>query len=150
MAKNQPGESPGADASAPKPPEQNAPPATPGEAPGVGPSPSAAEEPKGPPTLHDHAVATGNVAASAPAFTFGSSRQRYSWQHEAAAQLHGWNAHSQHSADPLSISLDDYKAALKAAESDPLQAHLPAVSPAHLAHVKANQGDVRHLTEATK
>jgi hypothetical protein len=141
MPKNQPGDSPGADTSAPKPPDP----------PDQGAVPAPAQgEPKAPPTLHDHAVATGNVATSTPAFTFGSSRQRYSWQHEAAAQLHGWNAHGQHSAEPLIISREDYDAALQAAQSDALRAHLPAVSPAHLLHLGANNGDVRHLTEVKK
>lgn len=140
LTKNQPGENPGADSSAPKPPER--------ERSGVAKVEPAAPPP--PPTLHDHAMATGNVATSTPAFTFGSSRQRYSWQHEAAAQLHGWNAHAQHSADPFHISLADYQKALEAAQADEHKAHLPAVSPAYLAHLKANKGDVRHLTEASK
>lgn len=111
--------------------------------------PADTEKPKGPPTIHDHAVATGNLAAASPAFTFGSSRQRYSWQHEAAAQLHGWNAHTQHSAEPFIISRETYLAALKAVESDDLKPHLPAVSPAYLAALKAQNASTKHL-EASK
>jgi hypothetical protein len=81
----------------------------------VQPQEQESEEPKAPPTVHDHAAATGNLAKTAPAFSFGEQRQRYSWQHEAAAQLHGWKAHEQATVDKLHISREDYESALKAA-----------------------------------
>jgi hypothetical protein len=39
----------------------------------------------------------------------------FSWQHAAAAQLHGWGLHEHHAGQAIELSLDDYKAALLAA-----------------------------------
>lgn len=68
-------------------------------------------------TPEDHARATGNLAARTPSIAFGTQRQRYTWQHEAAAQLHGWNAHPLNTADPLLITRAAYEGALKAVEA---------------------------------
>lgn len=38
-----------------------------------------------------------------------------SWQHNAAAALHGWAEHEHNEAKPIELSLDDYKKALLAA-----------------------------------
>ncbi len=72
-------------------------------------------------TPEEHAKATGNLAPkpqTETAKTFGRKDKpqivRLSWQHEAAAQLHGWRAHSSHSAEPLLITRAAYLAALKA------------------------------------
>jgi hypothetical protein len=47
--------------------------------------------------------------------------------HRAAAQLHGWVRHDQHSATPLLLSLEDYAAALESAGRG--EVHAPALSP---------------------
>lgn len=54
----------------------------------------------------------------------------FSWRHAAAAQLHGWNHHVLHDAEPLKITQDAYKAALQAVE-------------APVAHVVAKDGKRR-------
>src|SRR6478736_4175252 len=38
--------------------------------------------------------------------------EHYSWQHNAAAALHGWLEHEHHEGKPIELSLDDYKKAL--------------------------------------
>lgn len=38
-----------------------------------------------------------------------------SWEHTAAAQLHGWNAHEHHAGGSFRMTPDDYAGALKAA-----------------------------------
>lgn len=45
------------------------------------------------------------------------STDRYSWQHNAAAALHGWLEHEHHEAKPIELSAEDYKAALLAASA---------------------------------
>lgn len=39
----------------------------------------------------------------------------FHWQHAAAEALHGWKQHAHHEQKPLSLSFEDYKAALLAA-----------------------------------
>ena len=68
-------------------------------------------------TPEDHAVNAGMLVNSTRAPAFGEERQRYSWQHEAAAQLHGWEAHKLATVEPLTITREAYDAALKAIES---------------------------------
>lgn len=73
---------------------------------------------------HEHAVAikahrtramrAGDVAVTSLNGQSVSTNE-YSWQHNAAAALHGWAEHEHHEAKPLGLSLDDYKAALLAA-----------------------------------
>jgi hypothetical protein len=46
----------------------------------------------------------------------------FSWQHNAAAALHGWAEHEHHEAKPVNISLDDYKKALLAASAPVVRA----------------------------
>jgi len=52
-----------------------------------------------------------------------------SWQHNAAAALHGWQQHKHDAAEALSLTEADYRAALKAVEgAPPLQPHKAALS----------------------
>jgi hypothetical protein len=68
-------------------------------------------------TPEEHAQNAGNLVTTAgKAPSFGEERQRYSWQHEAAAQLHGWEAHKLATVEPLKITRAAYDAALKAIE----------------------------------
>lgn len=67
-------------------------------------------------TPEEHARNAGNLAGGGQAPTFGEERQRYTWQHEAAAQLHGWEAHKLATVEPLKITRAAYDAALKAIE----------------------------------
>lgn len=46
----------------------------------------------------------------------------FSWQHNAAAALHGWAEHEHHEAKPVDLSLDDYKKALLAASAPVVRA----------------------------
>lgn len=92
------------------------------------------EQSDGRATPHEHAVATGNHGArgagrgtrvasvggrAAPAST-------YSWQHNAAAQLHGWPQHEHHAGAPIRLTREDYELALAAAEApDPAGEYEP-------------------------
>lgn len=67
-------------------------------------------------TPEEHAANAGMLVDSKRAPAFGEERQRFSWQHEAAAQLHGWEAHKLATVEPLKITREAYDAALKAAE----------------------------------
>lgn len=75
---------------------------------------------------HDHAKAIGSfrsrkARAGDVAVTSingqSVSTDEYSWQHNAAAALHGWAEHEHHEAAPIALSLDDYKLALLAASA---------------------------------
>jgi hypothetical protein len=69
-------------------------------------------------SVRELAVMTGNVTQRkhfVRTSTAGFERSAYTWQHNAAAQLHGWTLHEQHSAEPLRLTKDEYEAALKAA-----------------------------------
>lgn len=85
--------------------------------------PVEAEAPKYDPasaTPEEHARATGQVLAEEREpvrFNGQHPGPLYSWQHAAAAQLHGWNHHKLHDATPLKISKAEYEAALKAVEA---------------------------------
>lgn len=71
-------------------------------------------------TVDELAALTGNVTEASAAIRTkarGFRRKAYSWQHNAAAQLHGWSLHAMHSADPMRITRAAYEAALKAAEA---------------------------------
>jgi hypothetical protein len=76
-----------------------------------------------PPRTHftpdELAKATGNAEQVKADVRFGGGRPdkelRYSWQHAAAAQLHGWAAHEHHAGAPIALTREDYEAALKAA-----------------------------------
>lgn len=46
----------------------------------------------------------------------------FSWQHNAAAALHGWAEHEHHEGKPLELSRDDYKKALLAASAPVVRA----------------------------
>jgi hypothetical protein len=59
-------------------------------------------------------------------------RDRFSWQHAAAAVRHGWNDHRMATSSEIELTREDYLAALKAV-ADPKakrgpQMHVPAVS----------------------
>jgi hypothetical protein len=66
-----------------------------------------------------HARATGNAVEKKSGLRFGGGRPdkdlTYSWQHAAAAQLHGWAAHEHHTGAAIALTRVDYEAALKAA-----------------------------------
>lgn len=75
---------------------------------------------------HEHAKALGSFAerkARGGSVVVSSlngqsvSNGVYSWQHAAAAALHGWAEHEHHEAKPIQLSADDYKAALLAASA---------------------------------
>lgn len=96
-------------------------------------------------TPHEHAVQLGNLAPEYNGPQFGARRQRYSWQHEAAAQLHGWARYELDGhPEPFRLSRDDYQSALKAVEpptprkkgeaAPPMRAHDAAIA-------KAPKGD---------
>jgi hypothetical protein len=46
----------------------------------------------------------------------------FSWQHNAAAALHGWAENEHHEGKPVELSLDDYKKALLAASAPVVRA----------------------------
>lgn len=74
-------------------------------------------------TPEELAELTGNATVERAAFAFGGQPRAatvYSWQHEAAAQLHGWKDHAHHANEPFRMTRLDYEAALKAA-ADPVQ-----------------------------
>lgn len=73
-------------------------------------------------TPDELAAMTGNVGVARDSIAFGEGarpkpRPAYSWQHAAAAQLHGWGLHEHHAGAPILLSQADYEAALKAAEA---------------------------------
>jgi hypothetical protein len=67
-------------------------------------------------------IRVGRELETGPSFT---------WQHRAAAVLHGWTLHGE--GDPLSLTQEDYLAALRAAtttnEKGEYVPHGPALSP---------------------
>jgi len=68
-------------------------------------------------TPEEHARDTGNVRDYQESFKLNGSpgiKPAYTWQHAAAAQLHGWNAHKLHSAEPFTLTREAYSAALDA------------------------------------
>lgn len=82
---------------------------------------------------HEHAEAFGHViSGSGPRFGSEPNGPDYSWQHRAAAQLHGWLEHEHHEGKPVELSEHDYQAALFAAsrtnESGDYTPHKPAMS----------------------
>lgn len=62
---------------------------------------------------------------------------QYTWQHNAAAALHGWDAHAHHAGEPIRMTAKAYRNALRAAAApDALGEYLPheaALSP-HCPH----------------
>lgn len=60
----------------------------------------------------------------------GWERDRYSWQHAAAAVRHGWADHKLATSGEILLSCEDYLAALKAVTGGATGSalHLPAVS----------------------
>lgn len=63
----------------------------------------------------------------------------FTWQHNAAAALHGWADHAHHAAAPIQITAKAYRNALRAAaEPDAVGNYLPhpaALSP-HCPHTR--------------
>lgn len=49
-------------------------------------------------------------------------------RHPMARTIHGWAAHEYHEGGPFLLSLEDYQAALKTAESFPYVPHKPALT----------------------
>lgn len=71
-------------------------------------------------TPAEHARRTGNVKPLAGLAINGDRRrEQFSWQHAAAAQLHGWAEHEHHEGKPIELTAAEYEAALKAA-SEPV------------------------------
>lgn len=71
-------------------------------------------------TPEEHARAAGQVTREQRepvTFNGEDPGPAYTWQHAAAAQLHGWNHHKLHDATPLTITREAYEAALKAVEA---------------------------------
>lgn len=61
----------------------------------------------------------------------GWQRDKFSWQHQAAAVRHGWADHKLATSSEVQLSREDYLAALGAVSQPKAQAaglHLPAVS----------------------
>jgi hypothetical protein len=79
----------------------------------------------------EHAEETGNMR-TVPTGPIGVKRAPTA-EHRAAAGLHGWEAHSNASAEPLRFSRDDYYKALYAAHNPDAKGvytpHHPAESP---------------------
>jgi hypothetical protein len=75
-------------------------------------------------TPEELAALTGNVQSVREGMRLGGraggQRQLFSWQHEAASQLHGWKQHEHDAGEPFRLSREAYEAALKAA-SEPTQ-----------------------------
>jgi hypothetical protein len=82
-------------------------------------------------TPEEHARATNHLR-KVPTFA-GGTNEGGTPEYRAAAVLHGWTTHKLHTATPLRISTDDFKAALKASheadESGNYKPHSPACSP---------------------
>lgn len=122
-----------------------------GDAP-VHPEAAAKPDADGLATPEEHAAATGNVSTVKPFVSRlngkSTARKAFSWQHNAAAALHGWAAHAHHEGQPIRLSREAYLAALKAAEAPvPISAsskvtdyvpHAAALSK-HCPHAKADR-----------
>lgn len=84
-------------------------------------------------SIDDLAIKHGQIA---PVVVDGG---RYQWQHRVADLLHGWSVHNyHHQADAITLSDEDYLAAIRAAEMG-LEAHEPAKAkaPDYKARAKA-------------
>lgn len=69
-------------------------------------------------SVHELAAMTGNVENKQFFARIGNAsheRRCFSWQHNAAAQLHGWNAYQHNHGKPLELSREDYECALRCA-----------------------------------
>jgi hypothetical protein len=69
-------------------------------------------------TPEEHAKALGGVKTVTRAAVVGNqpaSFELYHQFHAGAEALHGWREHAHHAGEPIKLSADDYKAALKAA-----------------------------------
>jgi len=68
-------------------------------------------------TLEELAEVTGDRYRLRPNLSFGGEIRSHGFtsRHMAAAQLHGWNAHALATAEPMTLRLVDYRAALEAA-----------------------------------
>lgn len=69
--------------------------------------------------LPELAAACGELAKPAP------DGGKYLWRHNVASFLHGWHQHEYHQNCAVTLTLDDYKAALAAVDSQ--TTHGPAV-----------------------
>lgn len=66
----------------------------------------------------------------------GADQAVYTWQHNAAAALHGWGAHEYHAGKPFELTLDAYKSALQAVEGPGENGHYMPVKGALSPHCK--------------
>ncbi len=55
-------------------------------------------------------------------------REGFAAEHQGAAMLHGWAEHGHHAGAPIRLTLEDYKAALKAINNSPAKPHPAALS----------------------
>lgn len=92
-----------------------------------------------------HARATGNVIALRNRRTINGvgASETFTVKHQAAAQLHGWNAHKQATVVEFTLMRADYLAALEAAEkgeaphADALSEYAPKTQPAEPVRIPA-------------
>lgn len=93
-------------------------------------------------TPHEHAVAIGAYLERARTAVVGSQDpviRLYSWQHAAAAALHGWAEHEHHEAAPIRLKVGDYKLALLAATNPVTRVAVDAKTDAKGNPVKAGE-----------
>jgi hypothetical protein len=89
------------------------------------PVPVVAKAPETTATPHEHAVAIGKVEPYNEVVKIGPKgsnptpgvRSLYSWDHAAAAALHGWKNHEHHAGAPIQITRAAYESALAAASA---------------------------------
>jgi len=55
-------------------------------------------------------------------------QDRYSWQHAAASERHGWRVHKHHAHEPMRLSDEDYLAAIGAVSGRAIRVHPGALS----------------------
>jgi hypothetical protein len=55
-------------------------------------------------------------------------QEGFAAEHAGAAMLHGWREHAHHAGAPMQLTLEDYKAALKAINTSPAKPHPAALS----------------------
>lgn len=109
-------------------------------------SPPAPSSPGGkPPSVESappswHAYQTGRATMRVKRINFGGPvtgrpELRYCWQHQAAAQLHGWTAHELATGgQEVWISRADYEAALVTVSAEKIEPKPPAAPPKRVPH----------------
>jgi hypothetical protein len=81
----------------------------------------------------EHALATGNIRNGAPVVFGGLSNEIRSPEYRAASALHGWDAYTMHSAEPMKLTREAFDAAIDAAKTadkrGAYKPHEPALAP---------------------